>query len=360
MENEILFTQTQLGDLKLKNRIALAPLTRSRATDQGVPSPLAAEYYGQRAGAGLIITEATQISFEGMGYPRTPGVHSPEQLAAWTPIIQAAHAKDSKIVVQLWHVGRIAARANRGTPADIVSPSDIRAPGEMYTDAHGMVPHDKPRALATEEIARIAGQYAEAAAGAIAHGFDGVELHSANGYLLHSFLSSNVNTRADKYGGSIENRIRMPLEVLDAILERVPASKVGLRVSPGHTFNGIEEDDRDALYAAYYEELGKRGLAYLHVMRAFTHQLDTDIVAFAHQHYAGDVLVCGEYDAASGAAVIEAGHAKAVAYGRPYIANPDLVARFQKNAPLNTPDETTFYSPGPKGYVDYPTLADAA
>ncbi|MEO1207654.1 MAG: alkene reductase [Pseudomonadota bacterium] len=358
MSDDILFTPGHLGDLSLRNRIVLAPLTRSRADANGVPSDLAPEYYAQRAGAGLIITEATQISFEGMGYPRTPGVHTPEQFASWKPIIEAVHAKGSKIVAQLWHVGRIAAHANRGVKADVVAPSDSRAPGEMYTDDEGMVPHDRPRALETDEIARIAAEYAEAAEKAIAAGFDGVELHSANGYLLHQFLSTNVNTRTDRYGGSIENRIRMPLEVLDAILEKVPARKVGIRVSPRHTFNGIEEADSDQLYAAYYEELSRRGLAYLHVMRAFTHELDTDIVAFADQHYAGDILVCGEYTKEEGAEVLNAGHAKAVAYGRPFIANPDLVERFRKDAPLNEPDSDTFYTPGPKGYIDYPTLEE--
>lgn len=356
MQNNILFSPTTLGDIALANRIVMAPLTRSRADAQGVPSELAARYYADRAGAGLIITEATQFSFEGMGYPRTPGIHTPQQQDRWKRVLDAVHGAGGRIVVQLWHVGRIAAHANRGKPADIVAPSAIRAPGQMYTDALGMVPHDEPRALEKSEIARLGEGFANAAEAAIALGFDGVELHSANGYLLHQFLSSNVNQRTDEYGGSIENRIRMPLEMLDAILAKVPASKVGVRVSPGHAFNGIEEMDRDKLYAAYYEQLGRRGLAYLHVMRPFANELDADLVSFASQHYAGDVIVCGGYDAQSASQVIDSGQAKAVAFGKAFIANPDLVTRFKLGAPLNKPDPDTFYTPGPDGYVDYPKL----
>lgn len=356
MANDVLFTPTTLGDISLPNRIVMAPLTRSRANSHGVPSDLAPTYYSDRADAGLIIAEATQISFEGMGYPRTPGIHTDAQKAGWKRVLDAVHGAGGRMVLQLWHVGRIAAHANRGEAADIVAPSAIRAPGEMYTDQHGMVPHDAPRALETQEIARLADEYARAAETAIAIGFDGVELHSANGYLLHQFLSSNVNRRTDRYGGSIENRIRMPLEMLDAILDKVPASKVGIRVSPGHTFNGIEETDRDKVYAAYYEQLGKRGLAYLHLMRPFANELDADLVSFAHEHYAGDLLVCGGYDAKSAVAAIEGGQAKAVAFGVPFIANPDLVTRFQLDAPLNEPNPETFYTPGPEGYLDYPKL----
>ncbi|MEO0730549.1 MAG: alkene reductase, partial [Pseudomonadota bacterium] len=261
MSIDRLFEPVTLGDLELSNRIVLAPLTRSRANEMGVPSELAATYYAQRAQAGLLITEATQVSFEGMGYPRTPGIHSPEQLAAWKQIVETAHAVGTKIAVQLWHVGRIANAKNRGVDADVVAPSAIQAPGEMYTDAAGMQPHDTPRALAPDEIARLADEYADAAQNAMDVGFDAVEFHSANGYLMHQFLSSNVNQREDQYGGSIENRMRAPLEVLDAIIARIGANKVGIRVSPSHAFNDIEEDDTEALYKAYYAELQKRGLA---------------------------------------------------------------------------------------------------
>lgn len=351
------FTPVSFGALSLKNRVVMAPLTRSRASARGVPAEYTVEYYRQRAGAGLIITEASQISFEGMGYPRTPGVHLPEQLERWVPIIKGVHERGSKIVSQLWHVGRIAADINRGESADVVAPSAIRAPGAMYTDAKGMIEHDLPRALEEADIARIARDYAKAARNAIQVGFDGVELHSANGYLLHQFLSTNVNQRADRYGGSIENRLRMPLEMLDAIIAEVGADRVGVRVSPGHTFNGIEEADMEALYTQYLEALEKRRLAYLHVMRPFANTAETDVVALAKSAYTGKIIVCGGYNAVSGAREIEDGRADAVAFGQLYISNPDLVERFRRGAPLNEPDQATFYTPGLAGYTDYPALA---
>ncbi len=357
MSDKSLFEPVSLGAMELKNRIVMAPLTRSRADEMAVPAEFAAEYYAQRAGAGLIITEATQFSFEGMGYPRTPALNTPEQVARWRDILDAVHKAGGKIAVQLWHCGRIVARENRGVPADVVAPSAIQAPGQMYTDAKGMIDHAVPRALETDEIARIAGEFAAAAKLAIETGFDGIELHSANGYLLHQFLSSNVNQRTDKYGGSIENRVRMPLEVLDAILAAVPSDKVGIRVSPGHAFNGIEETDRSELYAHYVGELEKRKLAYLHVMRAFANKVEGDVVAEARAVYSGNMIVCGGYDFASGTEAVASGAAQAVAYGQLYIANPDLVERFRAGAELNTPDQDTFYTPGREGYTDYPTLS---
>lgn len=355
-----LFTPTELGALKLKNRVAMAPLTRSRADENGVPSELALEYYANRAGAGLIITEATQVSFEAMGYPRTPGIHTQAQIDRWMPIVERVHAHGAKFVCQLWHVGRIAADINRGTSADVVAPSAVRAPGEMYTDAKGMIEHDMPRALETDEIPRIAEEFVKGAANAIKAGFDGVELHSANGYLLHQFLSSNVNQRDDKYGGTIENRVRMPLEILDAIISEVGADRVGIRISPSHTFNGIEESDMQALYAHYLPELEKRKLAYLHVMRPFANSSEIDVAAMAREHYSRPVIVCGGYDAQSGAQAIEEGVADVVAFGQLFIANPDLVERFRQGGPYNDPDESTFYTPGAEGYTTYPTLAMSA
>jgi N-ethylmaleimide reductase len=352
-----LFSPARFGSIDLANRIVMAPLTRSRASAEGVPAPFAANYYAQRANAGLMITAATQFSYEGMGYVRTPGLHTAEQIASWKRIIEAVHAKGGRIAVQLWHVGRIASRLNRPVEADIVAPSAIRAPGEVYTDAAGMVPHDLPRALETREIARIASEFASAAKTALEIGFDGVEIHSANGYLLHQFLSSNVNQRSDIYGGSIENRARMPLEVIEAVLRAVPASKVGVRVSPGHTFNGIEESDMEPLYRYYLGELNKLGLAYLHVMRPTANVIDSDTVALARSVYKGNIIAAGNYDAATGAALLASGGTDAIAFGRSFIANPDLVKRFALQAPLNPPDVATFYTPGEKGYTDYPNLA---
>ena len=357
MSNSPLLTSGRLGAIDMKNRVVMAPLTRSRANTMAVHSDLAIEYYRQRAGAGLIITEATQVSYEAMGYCRTPGLHTPEQMAIWSKVVKAVHDAGGKIVVQLWHVGRIAHPLNRGVEADIVAPSALAAPGQMWTDEQGMQPHPVPRQLETEEIARIASDFAQAAQNAIAVGFDGVEIHSANGYLLHQFLSSNVNQRTDRYGGSIENRIRMPLEVVEAVLAKLPADRVGIRVSPGHQFNGIEEADMAELYAAYLTRLDSLGLAYLHVMRPFTHASDADAVGLARANYKGAMIVAGGYDAVTGAEAITAGIAEAVAFGRPYIANPDLAERIASGAPLAEPHQATFYTPGAKGYTDYPRLA---
>lgn len=354
-----LFEPTRLGGIALKNRVVMAPLTRSRASQTGVPADFAAEYYAQRAGAGLIITEATQVSFEAMGYPRTPGLHTPEQLAAWRPIVEAVHARGGRIVAQLWHVGRIANRLNRGETADVVAPSAVQAPGKMYTDTAGMADHDAPRALETDEIARVAGDFARAARNAIEVGFDGVELHSANGYLLHQFLSSNVNRREDRYGGSVENRMRMPLEVLDAIVAEIGAERTGIRVSPGHTFNGIEEHDVTELYPRYYRALDTRGLAYLHVMRPFANDTELDLVAMANETYGGNLIVCGGYDRAGAIMALTSGQADAVAFGKAYIANPDLAERLKHDAPLSEPHQATFYTPGRRGYTDYPTMQQA-
>lgn len=360
MSTDVLFTPTQLGDIKLENRIVMAPLTRSRADEMGVPAEFAADYYAQRAGAGLIITEATQASFEGMGYVRTPGLHTPEQLARWRDVVAAVHAAGSKIVTQMWHVGRIAARVNRGVEADVVAPSAVPAPGQIYNDTQGLIAHDVPRALATEEIGDVAREFAQGARNAIDAGFDGVEIHSANGYLLHQFLSSNVNRRDDRYGGSIENRIRMPLEVIDAVIAEVGAGRVGVRISPGHIFNDIEETDMAELYDRYIGELDKRDLAYLHVQRPTSNTLDIDVVDMARPLFSGPIIACGGYDAETGAAVIEQGTAAAVAFGKAFISNPDLPDRIRKRAALNPLDEATLYTSGRKGYTDYPALADAS
>lgn len=357
MGTEPLFAPLRLGALDLANRIVMAPLTRSRASTTGVPAAFAATYYAQRASAGLVITEATQVSHDAMGYCRTPGVHTAEQQAVWKTVIDRVHAKGGRIVVQLWHCGRIAASINRGAGGETVAPSALRAPGKMWTDQQGMIDHDLPRALETHEIAKVAADFASTAKAAIDLGFDGVELHSANGYLLHQFLSSNVNQRTDKYGGSIENRVRMPLEVLEAILAKVPRERVGIRVSPGHTFNGIEEADMAALYGHYLNRLDSFGLAYLHVMRPFANTIEADPVTMARGVYKGAIIACGGYTGATGAALVAAGGADAIAFGKDYISNPDLVERLKSGAALTPPHQATFYTPGEKGYTDYPLMA---
>jgi N-ethylmaleimide reductase len=357
MSTAPLFDPTKLGALALRNRVVMAPLTRSRATADGVPTTIAATYYTQRATAGLIIAEMTQISEEAKGYARTPGIHTAAQVVGWRRVTEAVHKAAGKIVLQLGHAGRIASKLNRDHDADVVSASAIKAPGQMWTDQKQMVEHDKPRALETSEVARVARDFGDAAARAIDAGFDGVEFHSANGYLPHQFLSSNVNQRTDRYGGSIENRIRMPLELLAAITNRVGANRTGIRISPGHTFNSIVEDDTDALYAAYISELNTMNLAYLHVMRPFMNPMTTDPVTMARKLFKGSLIAASGYTPATAAELVQAGGADAVAFGQAYIANPDLVARIKTGAVLADPDQSTFYTPGEKGYTDYPVMA---
>lgn len=350
-----LFSPLRIGSMELPNRVIVAPVTRSRATPAGVPQEIAVKYYAARAAAGLIITEATEISYEAWSYPRTPGIHTGEQIEGWRRIVEAVHAAGGRIFLQLFHGGRIASRLNRPVEADVVAPSAVRAPGEMYTDAKGPVAHDEPRALTTQEVKRVASDFAQAATAAIAAGFDGVEVHSANGYLMHQFLSSNVNQRKDIYGGSIENRVRMPLEVVAAVTAAVGPGKVGVRISPGHRFNDIEETDTDALYAAYIPALDKLNLAYLHVMRPM-HDFAADPVVMARRLYKGCLIAAGGYTPEDAEHLIATGGADAVAFGKAFIANSDLVERIRRGAPLNDADEATFYTPGPAGYLDYPVL----
>jgi N-ethylmaleimide reductase len=355
MSTDALFSPVSLGSIQLKNRIVMPPLTRSRADKEGVPSPYAAQYYSERAqGAGLVIAEATQVSFGAQGYCRTPGAHTHEQMAAWSRVVDAVHAKGGKIALQMWHCGRITTVLNRVAGSEAVAPSAVQAAGKLFTDQQGMQPHDKPRALEITEIASITQDFAETAGRAIDVGFDGVEVHSANGYLLHQFLSTNANQRTDRYGGSIENRMRMPLEVVRAVAARIGAGKTGVRISPGHTFNDIVEDDTSDLYERYIKALDACELAYLHVMRPMMNELDYDPVVMARALYKGPIIACGGYDGETGAALIAAGGADAIGYGKAFIANPDLPYRLRHSIPLSQPNEATFYTPGPEGYIDYP------
>jgi N-ethylmaleimide reductase len=356
MSTDALFSAVSLGAMALKNRVVMPPLTRSRADTEGVPSPYAAQYYSERAeGAGLVIAEATQVSFNAQGYCRTPGAHTREQMAAWSRVVDAVHEKGGKIALQMWHCGRITTVLNRVAGTEAVGPSAVQAAGKLFTDQQGMQPHDTPRALEVAEIAAITQEFADTAARAIDVGFDGVEVHSANGYLLHQFLSTNANQRTDQYGGSIDNRMRMPLEVVRAVAERIGADKTGVRISPGHTFNDIVEADTSALYTRYIKALDFLGLAYVHVMRPMANELDYDPVAMARPLYSGAIIACGGYDGETGAALVASGGAVAVAYGKAFIANPDLPYRLRHGLPLALPNEKTFYTPGPEGYIDYPT-----
>ena len=348
-----LFSPITLGDYSLRNRIVMAPMTRSRADAQGVPSDLAVDYYSSRSGAGLIISEGTGPSAAGMGYPRTPGIYTPAQVSAWHKVTDAVHARGGRTFLQLMHVGRIAHSANRTIPDPPVAPSAIRAAGEMWTDAQGMQPFAMPRALELSEIPGVIEEYAQATRNALAAGFDGVELHCASGYLPNQFLSTGANKRDDAYGGSIENRIRFATEALRAMIAAAGSpGKVGIKVSPGMPFNDIQFDDPMPTHLALARAIAPLQIAYLHVMR-------TGIGAEAalREVFPGTLLVGGGFKKEEANQVLTEGRADAVVFGSTYVANPDLVTRFERDAPLNPPDPSTFFSAGPKGYTDYPVLA---
>lgn len=348
-----LFSPITLGDYLLPNRVVMAPMTRSRADAQGVPSPLAVEYYASRADAGLIISEGTGPSPAGMGYARTPGIYTPAQIAAWRKVTDAVHARGGKIFLQIMHVGRIAHSANRGIPDPPVAPSAIRAAGQMWSDSLGLQPNDIPRALELAEIPSVIGEYAEATRNALAAGFDGVELHAASGYLPNQFLSPGSNRRSDAYGGSIENRIRFVVETIQSMIAEAGSSgKVGLKVSPGMNFNDIQHDDPMPTYLALAQAIAPNRVAYMHVMRA-----GIGAEAALREAFPGTLLVGGGFRREEANQALAEGRADAIVFGSVYVANPDLVKRLERDAPLNEPDKSTFYTPGPKGYTDYPVLA---
>jgi N-ethylmaleimide reductase len=360
VEPNPLFSSYRLGDLKLKNRFVLAPMTRSRAVEGNVPNPLAATYYAQRATAGLIVTEATQVSPQGVGYIRTPGIHSPEQVDGWRKVTDAVHAAGAIIFAQLWHVGRISHPDFHGGALP-VAPSAVAANGEVFT-AKGPTKMVAPRALETHEIEGIVEQFKRGAENAKAAGFDGVELHGANGYLLDQFLRDGTNKRTDAYGGSIQKRARFPLEVTEAVIGVWGASRVGYRVSPNSAFNSMSESDPIATFSYLAMELNRLGLGYLHVTEPVAGpsappagvQRALPILGKLFNH---TIIANGGYDAGSANAAIANGDADLIAFGVPYLSNPDLPARYRKDAPLNAPDTATFYAGEEKGYADYPALA---
>ncbi len=347
-----LFSPLSLGDYTLRNRIVMAPMTRSRADAQGVHSALAVEYYSARAGAGLILTEGTGPSPMGMGYARTPGIYNDAQIAAWKNVTDAVHGRGGRIFLQIMHVGRIAHSANRTIPDALVAPSAIRAEGMMWTDSQGLQPNDTPRALELAEIPRVIEEYATATRNALKAGFDGVELHAASGYLPNQFLSPDANKRTDAYGGSIENRIRFVIETLEAMIAAAGSSgKVGMKNSPGMKFNGINDSDPIPTYVALANAIAPLNLAYLHVMRS---GIGAEVAL--RKAYPGTMLLGGGFTKEEGNKVLAEGGADAIVFGSKYLANPDLVTRFERDAELNAPDPSTFYTPGAKGYTDYPLL----
>ncbi|CNJ54114.1 alkene reductase [Yersinia enterocolitica] len=365
MKTTKLFSPLKVGALTLPNRVFMAPLTRLRSIEPGdIPTPLMAEYYRQRASAGLIITEATQISFQAKGYAGAPGLHTQEQLNAWKKITQAVHDEGGHIAVQLWHVGRISHNSLQPGQQAPVAPSaiaaDTRTTVRDDTGAWVRVPCSTPRALETEEIPGIINDFRQATANAREAGFDYIELHAAHGYLLHQFMSPASNQRTDQYGGSIENRTRLTLEVVDATAAEWGAERIGIRISPLGPFNGLdngEDQEEAALYLI--EELNKRHIAYLHISEPDWAGGKPYSDAFrdaVRARFKGVIIGAGAYTAEKAENLIEKGFIDAVAFGRSYISNPDLVERLQQNAPLNEPDGETFYGGGAKGYTDYPKL----
>lgn len=356
----ILHEPFKLGPYLLKNRLVMAPLTRRRAAEGGVPVELNARYYAQRASAGLIIAEASQISPQGVGYMNTPGIHSEAQVEGWKGVTKAVHDKGGLIFLQLWHVGRVSHSLLQPGHALPVSASAISG-GDFITTPDGKKPMEIPHALTVPEIGQIIEDYRKAAANAMQAGFDGVEIHAANSYLLDQFMHSSSNIRTDQYGGSIENRCRLTLEVTDAVCNEIGNEKTGIRLSPSNIRYGMDDPDPAALFGHVINELDKRQLAYLHLVEPML-PLDKHPHMIPHvakhfrEHYSGPLITAGNLTPESGRQVLEAGHADLVAFGRLYIANPDLPERILRNAPLNIPDPDTFYSPGPEGYVDYPFL----
>lgn len=356
-----LFSPATVAGLRLQNRIVMAPMTRNRATGN-VPNALMTEYYAQRASAGLVITEGTSPSPNGLGYPRIPGLFSAAQVEGWKSVTEAVHAKGAKIFAQLMHTGRIAHPKNLPAGARVVAPSAIAAAGEIHTDTAGPQPLPVPHEMSLDEIAGTREEFVHAAKNAMAAGFDGIELHAANGYLLEQFIRPTSNQRTDAYGGPIENRARFVLEVARATAEAIGASRVGIRLSPYGVFNDMPpyaEMDPDYTYLA--GQLGKLDLAYLHIVdhsAMGAPEVPEHVKQAMREAFMGPVILVGGYDAQRALADLDAGKAELIAVGRSFLANPDLPARWRKGLPLNAPDFDTFYTPGEKGYTDYPTHGD--
>ena len=353
---DTLFTPATLGKLQLKNRIAMAPMTRCRATGN-VPNALMEKYYSLRTAAGLIITEGTSPSPNGLGYARIPGLFSPEQVAGWRKVTDAVHAAGGKIFVQLMHTGRVSHPANMAADAIILAPSALAAPGEMWTDSNGMQPYPVPTAMSDDDITTTIGEYATACKNAIDAGFDGVELHAANGYLIDQFLNTATNQRTDRWGGSVENRIRFAVEIAKAAAAQIGAERIGMRISPYGVFNGsVPDAQMDALYLRLIEGLNEIGLAYIHVVDHSSMgapEVSPELKAKIRASFKGKYILSGGYDAVRANADLDAQKGDLVAFGRPFISNPDLVTKLQSSAALTPPDMSTFYTPGEKGYTDY-------
>jgi N-ethylmaleimide reductase len=355
----ILYSQTSLGPLTLQNHLVMGPMTRSRAAGN-IPNELMMEYYAQRGSAGLIITEGTSPSPNGLGYPRIPGIFSPPQVEGWKRITDAVHAKGAKMFVQLMHCGRIAHPLNLPAGTRVLAPSAVMASGEMFTDDKGLKPHPVPQAMTGEDITATIAEYAQAAGNAVTAGFDGIELHSANGYLLEQFIRPNTNQRTDGYGGPIENRARFVLEVVEAVIGAIGKDKVGVRLSPFGVFNDMPSyDAMETDYAYLAQQLDASGLVYIHLVDHSSMgapSVPDAIKEIFRTVFKRTLILSGGYDAKRAESDLATGKCDLIAVGRPFLANPDLVDRWKTGAAVNEPDMDTFYTPGPKGYTDYPAL----
>ena len=354
-----IFSKYKLGDLELSNRMVMAPMTRCRAIAENVPNPLAVIYYTQRASAGLIITEGSQVSPHGVGYVRTPGIYSPLQVPGWKKVTEAVHKAGGKIFLQLWHVGRVS-HPDFLSGELPVAPSALPVEGEVHTPL-GKKKFVIPRALELDEIPGIIEQFRKGAQNAKSAGFDGVEIHGANGYLLDQFLRDGSNRRTDKYGGSFENRLRLPLEVTEAVVSVWGFDRVGYRISPHFSLNSMSDTNPRQTYSLFAKELNNIGIGYIHMVepvggRMGVTAMDAKLAPIIHDIFEGTLILNGGYDSSSGNEVIEKGDADLISFGVPFLANPDLPERFKQNTPLNQPDIATFYMGEEKGYIDYPKL----
>ena len=347
-----LFTPTHLGRLELKNRVVMAPMTRSRAAADDMPTDIMVEYYRQRAGAGMLVTEGISPSANGTGYCRTPGIYNDAQQAGWRRVTDAVHAEGGLIVAQIMHCGRIGHPLNKPEGSETVAPSALQASGEIFTDAEGMRPFVMPRALEVEEIPGVVQEFGDATARAYEAGFDGVELHCTSGYLPAQFLCSGTNQREDAYGGSVQNRVRFPLEVLRAMATVDGGDRVGLRISPDNRFNDIYDDDPKDTFSAFLAGASELKLAYAHVIRMPEGRVDN--LALARQYFGRRVVGNESFSPEEAAEHIDRKDLAAVSFGRAFIANPDLVDRFWRHKPLAEFDPGRLYTPGAAGYTDYP------
>jgi N-ethylmaleimide reductase len=348
-----LFSAAELGPYRLRNRAIMAPMTRNRAHGDGVATPMMAEYYAQRAEAGLIVTESTQVSPQGKGYPGTPGIHGDAQVRGWREVVEAVHLRGGLIYLQLWHAGRLSHPSVQPDGALPLAPSPIAPEGQTVTP-EGMKPFVTPRALATDEIPEVVLQFRAGAENAMAAGFDGVEINAANGYLIDQFLRDGSNRRTDRYGGSSGNRIRFLLEIVESVIEIFGADRVGVRLSPTNSFGSMSDSDPFVIFSCAARALSSYGLAYVHGREAGIS--DFDWPAWRRE-FDGAYVANGGYDLERAQQAISSGFADFVSFGTLYLANPDLLERFRRQAALNAPDKSTFYSGGARGFTDYPVLA---